>query len=208
MTLLYPKPAILVAIFLPTILMGCKREQPFREFISRYEKEMGSTVEKGDFRFTSLYESPEYILARKIAVGDVLESGVPEYTTQGIRILLHIRLSDFSGGIGDAHKDPLFSSALSGADALADRMKLFQFGLGQYFYLEDGRGRKVNPLTYHFSRNPTANGACSFLFLFPDRIEGEKLDPGKFEAVLRDFGLKTGTIRMKVKRETDLNLKV
>jgi hypothetical protein len=188
-------------------LMGCVRELPYPEFAKNYEQEMAYVIEKQGFRFSLIFVSPEYELARSLGAG-IGEKHDDQNAPTGIRVGLNIRLVNSMGGPEDAMRDPLFSSALEGDAAFSERMQLFQFGMGGYFHLEDSNGKRIPPLTYHFSRKTTANGVCSFLFLFPEKVDGEALVPEKLEAVLADFGLRTGTIRMKLRSKTDLKLKV
>lgn len=213
----HPFKAVLpAALGFGVVLGGCRRSLPPAEFLKAYHEEYASEVQRGEYTFTIIPLTDEYLAARTASAFSDANSapGIPagssdpsEAPSKGLRISLRIELSRPTGGPDDQRKDLLNGAMLNGPGAFAKRRRFLENEVSTLASLECG-DRRFRPAAYRFSPGIGFPAVHGFLFLFsPEK------DIGDFGAAgcrfsLKDIGIGTGTVEARLREQGNLTLRI
>lgn len=191
-----------------SLLLGCDRKLPPGEFLKAYEEKGLVQSLAGDYRFTALLMSTDYMFARQFGDAPSGSQQPMESFRKAIYVSVNVTLANPTGDPEDLKKDLLNGALYQGQEAFRKRLDFLLNRLSPYVRLETADGSSLEPVTYRFSRGYVFGGGHSFVFLFPAAKDGKKVVSEGANLVLKDFGLNTGTVRIKIHRPSSIALKV
>lgn len=185
------------AIISIVTLSGCADRMAPESFVRTYEKLGVQTFTQGEYKFSLLYQSQEYQLAKEMLLGSLISDGQSQNKLYGKEICVSITVipREITGTPEDIRIDLLNGKLAGGHNQFRKQLFLLQHGLKQFVFLEDIKGNEISPLTYSFTRNFGLGIANTLLFVFPSEYAGQKIDLKNVKIAIHDFGLNTGTIR-------------
>ena len=197
-------------LILLTGISGCKRGLPPGEYVSAYEKAALQSIENGEYRMNLLYQSAEYVIARELHRGarPVEAESMARRYAEGIFVAMSVLPSELTGTPDDIRKDLLNASLQEGEARFRQKLAYLQNGLREKVRLEDAQGRTIPLTTYSYSRNFGIGTSNTFLFAFPSRYQGRKIDIDDLVLVIEDFGWNAGVVRTRLKNPGSLTLRV
>jgi hypothetical protein len=195
-------PLILV-LFGLVLASGCQRVLPSAEYLARYEKECAVQMDRNGIRFLILYQSFDYLAARiggDSMQGQELASLHKEYGNgQYVRITLR--------PVPD-HRGITEADLMARQFELGQRLMAVQGELGTLIKLQNGDGDMLDPIAISVQKGAATGAPNTILAIFPNEFHGRKVDIGRCELVIDEFGLNLGTLRTRLARPKGFRLKV
>ena len=101
-------------------------------------------------------------------------------------------------GFEDEDRDLVFHRMKSSMGDYHHWLHSLQFGLKSKVFLENAQGERVALAAYHFERSFGLRKSRDFLLVFPADLAFKAFkDRASFTLVIREFGLKTGLVRLR-----------
>jgi hypothetical protein len=197
-------------LILLTGISGCKRGMPRGEGVWGVVIAAGQSIENGEYRMYLLYQSAEYVIARELNRGarPVEAESMARRFADGIFVAMSVFPRELTGTPEDIRKDLLNASLQEGEARFRQKLAYLQNGLREKVRLEDAQGRTIPLTTYSFSRSFGIGTSNTFLFAFPSRYQGRKIDIDDLVLVIEDFGWNAGVVRARLKSPGSLTLRV
>lgn len=194
--------SIILALIGLVLATGCQRKLPSGEFLARYEKECAIQMDRNGIRFLILYQSADYLAARlggDSMQGPELESLRKEYGNgQYVRITL--RPVPDPKGITEA-------DLIARQFELGQRLTAVQGELATLIKLQSGDGELLDPIAISVQKGAATGAPNTILAIFPKETHGRKVDMGRSELVIDEFGLNLGTLRTRLVKPKGFRLK-
>ena len=150
-----------------------------------------ATAEVRDVRFEARYLSPDAVALPALARGAAEASEVRRQASRATT--LHLRIEPV-GQSDDLVFERLRRSGKRAYDAWLNRLL---FGMADYVELDVDGGQPIPLGAYHMERTFGVGGdpGRSFFLTFPEHA-AEALVTGTADLVVREFGLRTGSVRL------------